>query len=240
MDHLKNLKLRIFRPPVSSQDRDRYEAAYRFWKSIWIEANTEMVRPTTFPSDPFTRQTEILCLFREEKPVALICHRHADFNAESTFDDSAFFPGTWRDEDKDFVRNLGGAGIMGSQITLAPMERGQHDGFSMKVLIVLVSLAHAQNQGVETVVASIRTAKGLDRLFGTAGCLMIAPARPFFGASVDLIAFRPQAAPIRIQDEYRDLVKSLLLSAQISKPLQFSDSQVSRLKDSKPKERKTA
>lgn len=237
MTPFSDLQLVIFRPPVSVADRDRYEAAYSFWRSIWIEANTEMVRPTNFPSDPFTRQSEILCLFRGDAPVALICHRHCDFNANSSYDDSTFFPGTWRDEDKKFVRDLGGVGLMGSQITILPNERGtREDGFSMKTLIVLLSLAHAQAQGVETVVASIRTAKGLDKLFGKAGCLMIAPARPFFGASVDLIAFRTQVAPIQIQDEYRMLVKNLLSKAQVSNPLQFSNLN----KSSNTTERKSA
>lgn len=228
-DQVMELELHVLRPPVSPADRDRCESAYLFWHEIWQAANGEMAKPVDLPADGFTRQSEIIVLFKGARPVALICHRHTDFSAESTLQDTLFLhPGMWRDEDKQFVRNLGGAGLIGSQITVAPDFRRTEGVLSMKYLIVLLSLARAQAIGAETIISAIRGEKGLDKVFGGAGSLLIAPAREYGNTFVDLIAFQPQKYPIEIHQDYRDSVSKLWARAHFSKPLEFQNPNLRR------------
>lgn len=226
---IQELELHVFRPPVSPQDRSRFDAAFHFWHEIWRGANAEMEKPTELPADAFTRQTEILTLFKGERPIALICHRHTDFAAESTFHDTLFLhPGMWRDEDKQFVRNLGGLGLIGSQITVAQDFRKTEGPLSMKYLIVLLSLARAQAVGAETIVSAIRGEKGLDKVFGGAGSLLIAPSRKYGNTFVDLIAFQPQKNPIRLHPDYEQSVSDLWSRALVSSPLEFKSTNPSK------------
>lgn len=235
-EDIKDLSLFVFRPPVAPKNRDRYEAAFRFWHEIWKNANAEMCKPTDFSSDGFTRQTEIITLFKGEQPIALICHRHTDFNSESTLYDNLFLhPGMWRDQDKQFVRDLGGLGIIGSQITVDPAYRKTDGPVSMKYLIVLLSLARAQAIGAETVVSAIRGEKGLDKVFGGAGSILIAPERKYGSTYVDLIAFQPQLRPVMIQPDYEKCVRELWSRAQVSDPLTFEEPKQKQLRISERK-----
>lgn len=213
------MRVVVFRPPVASGDRELYDVAFKFWLRMWQDTHVEINKPAAIASDSFTKQSEIITLFEGNRPIAQICLRFADFQADATYHDSFFMhPGLWKPEDIDLVRSIGGQGMFGTQIAVDPEYRGSE----VKGLIVLLALERAQVLGAETIVSFIRANKGLDRLFQGAGCLVIAKERAYGSVYADLVAFQPQKDPIRIHQDYAEKVKSLWRNAYFTEPMSFT------------------
>jgi|GEM_PF-6610816 len=213
------MRVVVFTPPVAASDRALYDVAFKFWLRMWQDTHVEINKPATIPSDSFTKQSEIITLFEGPRPIAQICLRFADFQAEATYHDSFFMhPGLWQPEDIALVRSIGGCGMFGTQIAVDPEYRGT----DVKGLIVLLALERAQKLGAETIVSFIRANKGLDRLFQGAGCVVIAKERAYGSVFADLVAFQPQHDPIRIHKDYAEKVRSLWEGAYFTKPMSFA------------------
>lgn len=210
---LDDLKLHVFRPPLSRSEARAFEDVYLFWDQIWQVANEEIGRTAAVPSDMLTRQHEILALYYKGVPIATVCHRFVDFSTQSTFNDSFFVPEIWYQEDKKAIQKMGGYGIIGNQITVRRDFRKSTADSDVKYLITFLSLYRSQLHDVDMIVAMMRSDKGLDRIVYEAGAEPLVKQRAYRNIVVDLVTFHPQTKPIRIPAKYEEWVLELTHSA---------------------------
>lgn len=224
---ISDLDLWIFRTPIAPADSARFESVFEFWAKGWEAVFVEIGRNEPVSSDQLSRQHEILVLFYREKPVAMVCQRFADLSLDSTFRDS-YFKTAWSEKEIGELKAAGGTALIGSQIMVDREFRKSTSGLALKHLISFLSIEHAASLGVDVILGAMRVDKGMDKVFYEAGAETLASRRPYFGAEVDLVAFRPNARPVQIPFEFSNHVKTLLARAKRSEPFNFRTSTTRR------------
>ena len=185
-----------------------YIQTYNFWRDVWSQLHKSIGGPLPLVSDGFTRQDEILALFYDNQPIALVCHRYGDFYNPQFLDDSYFK--SWSDKGLSNVKKLGRFGVMGSQIAVAPNFRKTEGEISIKHLISALSLYHLKQAEPDFILGMMRLDKSMEQVFFDMGAILIDDeAGQYYDKRFAYLAFVPQQKPIKIPAPYAELSKKI-------------------------------
>src|SRR5262249_5455513 len=100
-----------------------FYAAFQMWSDVWT-AEFEALRVNRrLNSNDFSRQSQIGCLFLQERCVGLVCFHGVDFSRPTARRDSYFE--AWRDEAIWKLCRDGRNILVGSHVTVHPEFRGK-------------------------------------------------------------------------------------------------------------------
>jgi hypothetical protein len=206
-----SLSLKIFYPDAISPDEiDDYNNAFSFWYKIWIETREEIGERVSRWSDSFSRQSEIMVLYHEGRPIATCCHRYVDLRHRALFEDSYFTSAMWPEEAKGAVPTLGDTCMLGSHLYIDPEFRKSRSGLPIKGIVCSLCFAHVNGTRPDVVLGMVRIDRGLNKLFHDGGAVSLHTAVNWCQKiPLDLIAFFPKKAPIVIDPLYKDAVRSI-------------------------------
>jgi hypothetical protein len=204
-----SLSLKIFYPDaISHEEVDDYNDAFSFWYRVWLETREEIDDKVTRWSDSFSRQSEILVLYYENRPIATCCHRYVDLRHRSILEDSYFTPAMWPEEAKALVPNLGNTCMLGSHLYVDPEFRKTRSGLPIKAIVASLCFAHVNGTRPDVLLGMVRIDKGLHKLFHDGGAVSLHSAVNWCEKiPLDLIALFPKSAPIAIDPSYQEAVR---------------------------------
>ncbi len=204
MNELEKMKLLV----VTGASAD--EMTYRLWEQVWIQTFFELEGARDLSSDNFTRQHEILSLTLGGECIALVCHRYVDLSFPASHKDSYFKP--WP---KEVMKKLGQAGphvAIGSQITIHPEFRQSKNPLKIKNIITYLSLRCLKEKKIDAVTGVMRADKGMNNLFYQCGAEPLLKGILLHNVPVDLLAFFPKRAPLRIPLDYSDMIEKFWIN----------------------------
>lgn len=223
---LLQCELRRFEPMhLRPEEIEAFDLTFDLWKSVWKETFEKMSGPEYLPSDNFTRQSEVLALFFEGKPIALVCHRIVDLKSRSSIEDSYFR--VWPEDSKRELLQLGKNCVLGSQISIAPQYRKLFSNLPTKQIISYLSLYHLKDQGFDVVVGMMRADKGMEEVFYQSGARCLAKKQMYYDIPVDLVVFLPKLKPIVIPEEFQFAVSRIYTKYLKNNPWRKNDRSVS-------------
>lgn len=204
---LNKLSLKIFYPDiVPDHETEDFNAVFALWHKVWIETRLEVGLSAETPIDDFTRQTEVLALFYENRPVATISHRFVDFAQPAVMHDSYFSPTIWPDWLLKKIPHFGRYGVLGSQIFIDPDFRKRASGLPTKQIICNLCFAHLNLAKPEVLLGRMRKDRGLHELLYRSGGLSLHVDTSWREVPLDLVAFFPSKNPIALNPDFRDVV----------------------------------
>ena len=208
-----SLSLKIFYPDaVSPEEIADYNEAFAFWYDIWRETRKEVDTTLSTPSDSFARQSEILVLYCNDRPIATCCHRYVDLRHKCTLLDSYFTPTIWPESVVEKVPSLGNSCMLGSHIFIDREFRKRSSGLPIKNIVCALSLTHVDGTRPDVLIGMTRVDRGIDKIFHDCGAISLHPSVSWYHIPVDLIAMFPKRVPITIDPLYTDVVSAIALT----------------------------
>lgn len=207
---LSALSLKIFYPDsISPDELNDYNQAFSFWYEVWLETRREVDSALATPSDSFSRQSEILVLYSDGKPIATCCHRYVDLRQHCVLYDSYFTSAIWPASVKSLIAGLGQTCVLGSHIFIHPAFRKCRSGLPIKNIVCAVSMTHVNATRPDVLIGAARVDKGIHKVFHDAGAVSLRADASWYHIPVDLIALFPKKCPMRIDAQYEDIVRSI-------------------------------
>lgn len=207
-----SLSLKIFYPDsVSESELDDYNNAFSFWYRIWIEMRDEVDDRSVRWSDSFSRQSEILVLYYEDRPIATCCHRYVDLRQRALIHDSYFSSAIWPESAREIIPELGTTCMLGSHLFIDPEFRKRRSELSIKAIVCSLCFAHVNGTRPDVLLGAVRIDRGLHKLFHDCGATSLhATAINWYERiPLDLIALFPKLAPIAIDARYQEAVRMI-------------------------------
>jgi len=205
-----SLSLKIFYPDIISHDEvDDYNDAFSFWYSVWLETRREVDETLATPSDSFSRQSEILVLYYQGRPIATCCHRYVDLRHQCALHDSYFASTIWPESVKAIVPSLGQTCLLGSHIFIDPDFRKSKSELPIKGIVCSLSLAHVDGTRPDVLLGMTRVDRGINKVFHDSGAISLHANANWYQIPVDLIALFPKEIPISIDQRYQEAVHSI-------------------------------
>jgi hypothetical protein len=181
---------------------------YDVWKSVWTKTLRDLDGAERLYSDDFTKQDEIIVLYFESKPVALVCHRFVDISLQMNQDDSYFKP--WPKKAILSLQKDGNNIAIGSQITILPdFRKTVWDGIPLKELITALSLDTLRAKPIDAITGVMRADKGMNDLFFRCGATALLKNVTFHNVPVDLVAFFPKTKAITIDTVFSTFIETM-------------------------------
>ncbi len=208
-----SLHVVFLRGDRQGEQKAYYQKAFDLWKNVWEATFRELDGLNYLPSDDFTRQHEILCIFHGDDCIALICHRYMESDNPAVLSDSYFRP--WPVEAKEKFR-VGKNLVIASYITVHPDYRGRSNGISVKEILVHSALIHLLRQGVDAITGILRADKAMDRVMYEMGAVPLVRGITYHNVPVDLVGFFPKTHPAKAPERYADLIDRMLESARFT------------------------
>jgi hypothetical protein len=206
----EHLSLKIFYPDAIATDEIySYNEAFSFWYEIWLETRQEVDETLTTPPDSFSRQSEILVLYSDRKPIATCCHRYVDLRHHCVIYDSYFTTSIWPASVKSRIPGLGQSCVLGSHIFIDPAFRKSRSGLPIKNIVCALSMTHVNATRPDVLLGAARIDRGIHKVFHEAGALSLSADASWYHIPVDLIAMFPKRSPMRIDAKYEDIVRSI-------------------------------
>ena len=207
---LASVTLKIFYPDAISADEiSDYNQAFAFWAEVWLETRREVEGARATLSDSFSRQSEILVLYCEGKPIATCCHRYVDLRQHCVLYDSYFTPAIWPASVKALIPTLGHSCLLGSHIFIHPAFRKYQSGLPTKNIVCALSMAHVNGTRPDVLLGVARIDKGIHKVFHNCGAISLGGDTSWYHVPVDLIALFPKKAPIPIDEQYQEIVRMI-------------------------------
>jgi hypothetical protein len=143
--------------PNESQ-KEIYTKVYQCWEAVWSKTFVELENTDDhLKSDAFTRQDYVGAVFYLGECIALSFFRWADPSV-ATFKLDSYFS-NWSETHIQKLRSRGDKIIVCSNFTIAPSGRGLQLGFSMKDLLVGLSLKVFLESGADAMTGALRRDK---------------------------------------------------------------------------------
>jgi hypothetical protein len=207
---MTSLSLKIFYPDaIAADELHDYNEAFSFWYEIWLETRREVDEKLATPSDSFSRQSEILVLYSDGRPIATCCHRYVDLRQRCVIYDSYFTSAIWPASVKAVVPGLGQTCVLGSHIFIHPGFRKLRSGLPIKNIVCALSMAHVNGTRPDVLLGAARIDKGIHKAFHDAGAISLRADASWYHIPVDLIALFPKKSPMRIDAQYEDIVRAI-------------------------------
>lgn len=165
-----------------------YCSAYKMWQEVWSDTFKQLEGKETIFSDDWTRQTVIHCLFYKEQCFASCFHRYVDFGNPATNADSYFQ--AWPQEAIEKLVSTGTDIDVCSNFTIHPMARKGKFDFSVKEVLVGLSIKELQNSKCHSMTGTMRVDKGMHKATYEVGAEVLRPNVIYHNVPVDLVAFR--------------------------------------------------
>jgi hypothetical protein len=186
-----------------------YQEVYRCWQDTWSDAFTELGKPPGFlKSDTFTRQDFVGGIFLGDRCVALSFFRWADPTLPTFSSDSYF--SNWGETHIRKLRAHGDRIIICSNFTIAKEARRTAAGFSMKDLLVAITLKTFLHTGADALTGALRRDRHVNEACARWGGVEIArEVASGHGDTVDLMGFYHDVIAKHPRQDLSDLVDSL-------------------------------
>jgi hypothetical protein len=205
-----SLSLKIFYPDaVSPEEITDYNEAFAFWYEIWVETRKEVDDTLSTPSDSFSRQSEVMVLYCNGRPIATCCHRYIDLRHKCAIHDSYFTSSIWPRSVVEKVPSLGQSCMLGSHIFIDPEFRKRSSGLPIKHIVCALSLTHVAGTRPDVLIGMTRIDRGIHKIFHDSGAISLHPNVSWYHIPVDLIALFPKRVPIKIDPMYHEIVRSV-------------------------------
>lgn len=205
-----SLSVKIFYPDaISTSEIHDYNEAFSFWYDVWLETRREVDDTLATPSDSFSRQSEIMVLYSDGKPIATCCHRYVDLRHRCVIHDSYFTSEIWPASVMARIPGLGQTCVLGSHIFIHPAFRKCNSGLPIKNIVCALSMTHINATGPDVLLGAARIDKGIHKVFHHAGAQSLRADASWYHIPVDLIALYPKQTPMRIDAQYEDIVRSI-------------------------------
>ncbi|HEY8261500.1 MAG TPA: hypothetical protein VIG55_09830 [Methylosinus sp.] len=185
--------LRVVSLPGANPDIDQlsdYTSAYAMWKLVWLETFGELDGLDRIYSDDFSRQDEMLCIFRGAACLAMGALRRRDLSMPTVREDSYFK--IWPPEAIDALSRNGCDIIICSYLTVHPMARRKALGLPMKDIMSGLLLRRLLETGAAAMTGTMRADRGMHETTFRFGATLLVPDLMLHNAPVDLVAFFPQ------------------------------------------------
>lgn len=205
-----SLSLKIFYPDaVHDAELDEYNRAFAFWYEIWLETRREVDGSLATPSDSFARQSEILVLYDQARPIATCCHRYVDLRHQCVLYDSYFTSTIWPAAVRELVPTLGESCLLGSHIFIHPDYRRCKTALPIKAIICSLSMAHINGTRPDVLLGAARIDKGISKLWHEGGAVSLDAGASWYHIPVDLIALYPKRTPITVPAGFQEIVRTV-------------------------------
>jgi hypothetical protein len=166
-----------------------YFAAYACWMGVWTETFRELSQKEKIFSDDFTRQDEILALFRGNKCIGMVFMRSDDFSDPAIWHDSYF--SAWPAFAIHRLSRNGSRFTICSYMTGSQDERGKPIEGKMKMQELLMALSSLRflELGTDVMVGTPRLAVGMGNSCSLAGGTRIFMGLKMHGVDVECVEF---------------------------------------------------
>jgi hypothetical protein len=190
-----------------------YEEVYSCWRQVWQETYTELNLNKALYSDAFTRQDLIGAVFKNDHCLGMCFFRWCDARQPDFSVDSYF--SNWTPEHLNVLRSRGDEIIVSSYFTIHPLARRGNLGFSMKDLLVAISIETFMNSQAHAMAGNLRVDKKVNEVCKKWGGYLIESDVPagngmtgdLMGFFKDVIQSRP---PMELDGQLRELWKNRL------------------------------
>ncbi|MEK6554330.1 MAG: hypothetical protein AABZ31_03740 [Bdellovibrionota bacterium] len=178
-----------------------YFAAYACWTGVWPQTYRELTQKQNMASDAFTRQDEIMALFRGNKCLGMVFMRYESFSDPAVWHDSYF--AAWPAFAIHRLLRHGPNLAIVSQMTGAQDERGKPIEGKMKIQELLMALSSLRflEMGADVMVGTPRLAVGMGNSCSKAGATRILMGLQMHGVDVECLEFtRPNVLSLELPE----------------------------------------
>jgi len=178
-----------------------YHAAYACWMGVWMETYRELLQKNVIMSDDFSRQDEVLALFKESKCLGMVFMRSDSFTDPAVWHDSYF--SAWPAFAINRLMRNGSSFTICSYMTGAQDERGKPIEGQMKMQELLMALASRRflELGTDVMVGTPRLAVGMGNSCALSGGTRIFMGQKMHGVDVECVEFtRPNVEALKLPD----------------------------------------
>lgn len=186
----QDIKLHIL--PIGSPSphyQELYFAAYSCWMGVWTQTYRELCQKDKIMSDDFSRQDEVMALFREDKCLGMVFMRSESFSDPAIWHDSYF--SSWPAFAINRLSRHGDKFTIVSYMTGAQDERGKPVEGKMKIQELLMSLSSLRflELGTDVMVGTPRLAVGMGNSCAQAGATRIFMGQQMHGVDIECLEF---------------------------------------------------
>jgi hypothetical protein len=167
-----------------------YKSAYALWKMVWLETFKELDGVDRIFSDDFSRQDEILCLFRGPICLAVGVMRWRNLDMPSVRDDSYFE--MWPTKALEILGSNGKNIVIASNLAVHPMARRNALGLPMKDVMLGLLVKRFLESGADAMTGAMRADRGMHTAAYQLGASVLESNLVLHNSPVELVAFFPQ------------------------------------------------
>lgn len=190
--------------------KEIYAKVYKCWEDVWSKTFIELDKTDShLVSDAFTRQDYVGAIMYKDECIALSFFRWIDPGLKTLSRDSYF--SNWSEIHIKKLRSRGENLMVCSYFTIAPAARGLQLGFSMKDLLVGLSLRVFLESGADAMTGALRRDRHVNEACARWGGVEIARDIPsgHGDATVDLMGFFQKEISSNPRRDESDLVDHL-------------------------------
>ena len=189
-------------------------AAYGSWKEVWeFTYQQEMNLQEILYSDNFTRQSHLAVLFHGKEPMVVITMNYFDLTSRMDLDDSYFkvWPENILSELKKTSKKIMTCGNLALNFNF----RKGSIGVSGKDLIFALLVQFLKYNQLDSMVATVRPEKGVQRAAYRTGAHCLAEGLPFTipGRMIDIVCWPSNLDDKKMDHELYQLVQYIWLNS---------------------------
>lgn len=167
-----------------------YQKAYECWHSIWNQAlKEEMNVKEHLYSDNFTKQSHVAVIFYKEVPACLVTLNYFDLNDPVVMNDSYFK--VWPEIASAKIKKEASNIMVCGNLSLCSDFRRNALGVSWKDLMFAFVVRHLKSSLFDSVVATVRLEKGMEKSAYRTGAHPIQRDLPYSipGQRIDIVSW---------------------------------------------------
>lgn len=185
------------------------DEAYCRWRAIWEPTFFELTGLSKLHSDEFSRQHELVTVFREGRCVGLTGFRYIDLDSAVTRHDSYF--ASWPDEAYAAAHAWGREACIIGNFMVTPEHRGRRGGLSLSEIVTVLSLHRLATSRANVALVTTRNDRRVNELMYRYGARPLFENATMHGVSVDLVAFpREETAAMLRAPSLKNMIHQLV------------------------------
>jgi hypothetical protein len=194
--------------PKNPNLKEKYDAAYKLWKSIWAPTLKELDGVEKLHSNEFTRHDFMTVIFDGDRPISLMCYSEIDLNYLPRRDDSWFenWPQSLLSKHSNKV---GEKGILAAWFCTDPEYRksGERIPFNISQVIIETYCRVILDGGFDIGYGVTRNNRGVGKYGDLVGAITVSEAVAH-GCDVNLVILKPDVLKEKVNN-YSEGSKSL-------------------------------
>lgn len=191
LEVLKSLRIVSLpgRNPSESTMKD-YLAAYAMWRTVWAETFRELDGTPKIYSDEFTRQDEVLCIFRGDVCLASGVLRWVNLGLVSDREDSYF--AIWPESAIHTLWSRGPNVIVMSNVSVHPLVRRGRLGISLKDVMIALLVERMVEAKADAMTGTPRTDRNMHTTLYRSGAETLAANVIHHNVPIHIVGFFPE------------------------------------------------